>query len=110
MADALTVSKCAYGEVNVTANDSDPEGNVPLTVIDALSANPAAFKGMPSVVSGSIVGFQARENGATGTDAVIYTVRDSLGAISTGTINITIRTSGLCFQAPTPKPLAPGGG
>lgn len=110
MVDALTVNKCGYGEVNVTANDSDPEGNVPLTVIDAVNANPTAFKGMPEVVSGSTVGFQARENGATGATSVIYTVQDSLGATSTGTLNITIRTTGTCFQAPTPKPLAPEGG
>jgi YD repeat-containing protein len=109
-ADTLTVDRCGYGEVNVTANDSDPDGNVPLVVIDAVNANPAAFKGMPSVVSGSVVGFQARENGATGATAVTYTVRDSLGATATGTINITIRTTGTCFQAPTPKLSSAGGG
>lgn len=102
-ADTLTVNRCGYGVVDVTENDSDPEGNVPLTVIDAVSANPAAFKGMPEVVSGSTVGFEARQNGVTGADTVIYTVMDSLGATSMGTINITIRPTGNCFQAPEPK-------
>lgn len=99
--DALTVNKCGTGEVNVIANDSDPEGNVPLVVIGAANANPA--KGSASVgSSSSMVRYEADLGGATGADSVTYTVRDSLGATSTGTVSITIRTTGTCFQAPTP--------
>ena len=108
MADALTVNKCGSGEKDVIFNDTDPEGNVPLTVVDAVNANSA--KGTASVVSSSTVRYDAEQSGLTGSDVVTYSVRDSLGATSTGTLNITIRTTGTCFQAPTPKPLAPEGG
>jgi hypothetical protein len=96
----VSVAKCGYGEVNVIANDSDPEGHLPLVLIDAESAHPAGAKGTPLLVSASTIGFEASPLGITGTDVVIYRVRDSLGAIASGTLNVTIRASGSCFLGP----------
>ena len=104
----MTVNKCGSGDVNVTLNDSDPEGHVPLTVIGAVNANPA--KGSVSVLSASTLHYEADLGGATGADSISYTVRDTQGATATGSVSVTIRTSGNCFLAPTPKPLPPGGG
>jgi hypothetical protein len=77
---------------------------VPLEVVGAVNANPA--KGSASVISSSTVRYEADQSGASGSDIVTYTVRDSLGATSTGTLNITIRTTGTCLQIqapPTPE-------
>ncbi len=108
VADSMSIARCGSGEVNVIANDTDPEGNVPLEVIGAANANPA--RGSAYAVSGSTVRYDADLGGATGADSVTYTVRDSLGATATGTISVTIRTAGNCFAAPTPKPSSAGGG
>ena len=106
--DSLSVAKCGSGTVDVLVNDSDPEGNVPLEVTGAANANPA--KGSAFAVSASTVRYEADLGGATGSDSVTYTVRDSLGATATGTISITIRPTGNCFAAPVPKPSSAGGG
>jgi len=108
MVDALAVNKCGSGEKDVIFNDTDPEGNVPLVVLEAFNANTA--KGTAYASSSSTVRYEADQSGATGADTITYIVRDSLGATSTGIVNVTIRTTGTCFQAPTPKPLAPEGG
>lgn len=70
--------------IMVLNNDSDPEGNTPLYVLAVTQGT----KGTASVRSGRYV--QYAPNGQTGTDMLTYTVRDSLGASSTGTITITI--------------------
>ena len=87
--------------MDVIANDRDPEGNVPLLLVDAVNANPA--KGRASVISSSMIGYEADQGGIAGSDIVTYTVSDSLGATATGTVNITILKTGLCFQVPMPN-------
>lgn len=98
--DALSVPKCGYGEVNVIANDTDPEGHLPLALVDAASANPVSSKGTPIIVSESTIGFEASPLGLTGGDTVMYRVRDSLGAIASGMLIVTIKSAGTCFQTP----------
>ncbi|HEX6374537.1 MAG TPA: Ig-like domain-containing protein [Allosphingosinicella sp.] len=88
-ADSLSLPRCSSATKNVTANDTDPEGHYPLVLLSAVSNG----KGAASVASSSEVLFEAF--GLTGSTSVTYTVRDSLGASSTGTLNITI-TSGVC--------------
>ena len=85
-ADSLSVPRCSIKSKDVTFNDSDPEGNVPLVLLSAVNANPS--HGSASVASASSVSYEAYGT-ATGTDVVTYTVRDSLGASSTGTLTIT---------------------
>jgi len=69
--------------VNLTANDSDPEGNVPLTLVSiALASGDAAA----AVVSGSSVNVDA---GFKGQSSFTYTVKDSLNATSTGQLSVT---------------------
>ena len=104
VADTLTnVPKCAVVPVNVTANDSDPEGNVPLVLLSVTNSNTSV--GSPSVLNASTVEYYADVSGATGTDTVTYTVRDSLGATATGTLTVTVVNRGaFCTAAPTPNP------
>ena len=108
VADTLTVTNCTIGSKNVTANDSDPEGNVPLVVLSVIHSNRAL--GSPSVLSASTVEY---EGAAPGIDVVTYTVRDSLGATSTGTLRVTVtgtKNTTRCTQAPQPPASATGGG
>ena len=84
--DTLTVIRCEIGYKNVVANDSDPEGNTPL-VVTAVD-HPDAW-----VASSTTVGVQAPD--ASGSFIVNYTVRDSLGATSTGSLTVTI-TGTIC--------------
>jgi len=104
VADSLTnVPKCAFRDKDVTFNDSDPEGNVPLVLLSVANTNTSL--GTPSVISASTVRYQAEATGATGSDTVTYTVRDSLGATATGTLSVTVVNSGAnCTNAATPSP------
>lgn len=72
--------------VNLTANDSDPEGNTPLQ-LTAVSAGTG--QGGATIVSASSVSVDFGGSGDIST--VSYTVADSLGATATG--NLTIRTT-----------------
>ncbi|MBB4150200.1 Calx-beta domain-containing protein [Sphingobium scionense] len=85
--DTMAVKVCMSAVKNVVANDTDPEGNYPLTVVSVTSTT----KGDTYVVDASSIGFTAY--GSTGNAQVTYTVKDSLGATATGTLAITI-TSG----------------
>jgi hypothetical protein len=89
VADTASVAKCGTVTKNVTANDTDPEGNYPLVLQSVTSV-----KGTATVISGSTVSFT--NNGQTGQAALTYTVADSLGATSAGSLTITISTTGQC--------------
>ena len=81
--DTGSQQRCTDATYNVVANDTDPDGDYPLTVI---SVTGNRF----SVVSSTSIQYSALQNGGTGT----YTVRDSRGATSTATLAISV--SGTC--------------
>lgn len=86
--DTGSQAACEIGIYNVLANDTDPEGNYPLSLV---SVSGARF----SVNSTT----ELKYNGSTqhgGTATATYTVRDSLGATATGTLTVTIG-SGVCL-------------
>jgi YD repeat-containing protein len=82
--DGGSMGWCAGASFNVLANDSDPDGNVPLALV---SVSGGGTKGTPSI-SGTQVWFEP--SGVTGTATVTYTMRDSLGATASATLTITI--------------------
>ena len=89
--DALgTKPKCWSGTVNVTSNDTDPDGNYPLHVVSASTSS----SGMSVVVS-STTSLDITNSGASGVKSVSYVVADSLGATATGSVTLTIQASGL---------------
>jgi YD repeat-containing protein len=90
VADTAAAARCSTGSRNVVANDSDPEGNTPLVLLDVSPGT----KGNASVLDSTTVQYESSD--ATGTDPLTYTVRDSLGASSTGTLNVTITSDGVC--------------
>ena len=79
--DTLSVPRCESRSKDVVANDTDPEGNLPLTVI-------AVDHPWASVASSTTVSVQAPDS--SGSFVVHYTVRDSLGATATGNLSVTI--------------------
>src|SRR3954470_18540503 len=87
---APSIPKCGGTSVNVTANDTDPEGNYPLTVTSASGG--AAI--VVTVISPSTLWIDSV--GASGLKSFSYTVQDSLGASSTGSGTITVTTVNQC--------------
>jgi hypothetical protein len=76
--------------VNVTANDTDADGDLPLTVI---SVSPSTLADV-SILSASTIGVTAY--GAPGTGAVTYTIQDSRGATASGTLTIVVQNGAGC--------------
>ena len=85
MSDSASVNRCGRVVTNVVANDSDPEGHYPLAL---LSVRYTGLRGTASMASSTSVQFDA--NSSMGSAVVGYTVRDGLGASSTGTLTVTI--------------------
>jgi hypothetical protein len=88
---APSIPKCGSTSVNVTANDTDPEGNYPLTVTGVSGGASLTL----TILSASTIGIESL--GASGLKTFSYTVSDSLGATSTGTVSITVTTANQCF-------------
>lgn len=84
--DTGSMAKCATKQFNVTANDSDPDGDA-LTVISV--TNPTYF----SVFSASQV--QVDSPTTAGTLVGTYTVQDTHGATATATLTVTV-SGGVC--------------
>lgn len=78
--------------INVVANDTDPEGNVPLALV---SVTPGTNTGatVSNSTSLAVTGYYR------GTEYIYYVVRDSLGATATGRLTYTTTGSDAqCFQ------------
>lgn len=90
--DGATIGVCGEVIKNVVANDTDPEGNYPLTLVSATVLDTA--KGNAFVSGTTDVYFTAF--GATGSARVDYVVKDSLGATATGRLNVTITSGSGC--------------
>ncbi len=86
--NAGTMGKCTAKVVNVTANDTDPDGD-PLTVISATASGDMSA----TVVSASSVEI---DSGATaGAKSISYTISDGRGGTSSSTISVTV-SAGVC--------------
>ena len=84
------MTRCASKTFAVLANDSDPDGNLPLALVSVSYTGP---RGTASV-SGNNVQFDPVD--ITGSAVVTYTMRDSLGATDTATLSITITNGTNC--------------
>ncbi|MEJ7777002.1 MAG: Calx-beta domain-containing protein [Sphingomicrobium sp.] len=88
--DSGSIGQCETTQFNVTANDTDPDGDYPLTV--------TAVTGVGfSVFSASEVQFSSTQS--TGIKTGTYTIRDSLGATATATLSVTVTNTGTCTLA-----------
>jgi outer membrane biosynthesis protein TonB len=87
---APSIPRCGSTSVNVIANDTDPEGNYPLTVTSVSGGAALAL----TILSASTIGIESI--GTAGLKTFSYTVSDSLGATSTGTVSVTVTTTNQC--------------
>lgn len=87
--DSITLQKCASGSKDVIANDTDPDGHTPLTLVSVYSDLGWAY-----VASGTTVGIYAPDT--DGVYTATYTVQDSLGATSNGTLTLTVSGGPIC--------------
>ena len=87
--NAGSMQVCKTKNVVVTSNDTDPEGNLPLSVT-AASGNGA----MEATVVNSTT-IQIISSSVSGSQTANYTVADSLGASSTGTVTVNV-SGGTC--------------
>ena len=85
--DTLTLACNTSATVNLTANDTDPEGNVPLSLVSIGSG----FDVYGNVVSGSSASITA--GAYFGNYVLNYTVADSLGATSIGSLSVNVTGS-----------------
>lgn len=83
-----TMAKCSFKTVNVTGNDTDPEGSYPLEVV-------SVFSNQIGITIANTTSIQFESGSSTGGKSATYTVKDSLGATSTGTVSITV-SGGTC--------------
>ncbi|MEO7177593.1 MAG: Ig-like domain-containing protein [Allosphingosinicella sp.] len=81
--NSLSIYVCQEVTINLTANDTDPEGNYPLTVT-AVDTSPYATVYISSASSVTFEGV------SPGGGTLSYTVEDSLGASSTGQISLGV--------------------
>ena len=81
--NSLSIYVCQEATVNLTGNDTDPEGNYPLTVTEVDSSPYASVW----ISSASSVTFEGHTPGG---HTLSYTVEDSLGASSTGLISLGV--------------------
>lgn len=80
---------CGSGILIVaTANDTDPDGNYPLAVVQIVSTSSGS-----AIFQGPYVGFYPS---VPGTATIVYRVQDSAGANSTGTIYVNVIGQGPC--------------
>jgi hypothetical protein len=89
--DTATAGICQNTTINVLANDTDPGGNVPLTLVSVTGGN---GNGTATVVS-NMVRYHA--NGATGADFFTYTVKNTLNLTATASLSINLVDNGGCL-------------
>lgn len=75
---------------NVTANDTDPDGDYPLTVT-AVQTSTIADVSIADPNTIAVTGY-----GTVGSQAITYTIKDSRGATASGTLNIIVQSGTGC--------------
>lgn len=88
--DAVTVKVCLGTSKNVIANDTDPDGDYPLSVTAVGTSTWADVY----IIDQSTIGVAAY--GAPGSGVVTYTITDSRGASASGYLNITVQNGTGC--------------
>lgn len=87
--NAGAYSRCSFFAVNPIANDTDPAGHYPLTLVSV-----ATGAGYTRTISGNTVYF---DTFGTGTKTVQYVVANSVGGQATGTITFTLSSGPVCL-------------
>lgn len=91
--DSAVTTQCEMTSVNVMNNDSDADGNMPLSIVSA------SYDGALGAVSisGDHIDFTPNYN--TGTAIVNYIIMDSRGSTAHGAINILVKYNKYCAHS-----------
>jgi hypothetical protein len=92
--DTTSFNCSLFKTVNVVANDTDPENNIPLHVVSATSNDPGSIWVTSTTATSVTLGAAF-----AGTYFVTYVVSDSLGATASGTLVATV-TGTVCKIPP----------
>ena len=91
--DLKVIARCATSHTGLTGNDTDADGNVPLSIVSGSLSGPSWVT--PSATHpNSHVSIVAPNVTATTLFTATYTVQDTLGATDTGTLTIDVRAFG----------------
>jgi hypothetical protein len=83
------MQKCSVKTVVVTSNDTDPDGDYPLTLISASgSGDMIAY-----VTSSNAITIESGET--SGAKSIVYSISDSRGATASGNVGVTV-SNGVC--------------
>jgi hypothetical protein len=88
--DTLSVASGATVELDVLANDSDADGDTPLTIVSVTNPQHGTLE---IINSGSKVRYTSTAN-YSGTDSFTYTITDNHGGIGTAQVNLTVNVEG----------------
>jgi YD repeat-containing protein len=83
---------CGNIDINVISNDTDPDNNLPLSLVSASAVSAGII--VTKVNTTTVNVESGGEN--TGTKTFDYVVQDSLGATATGTGTVTVNAGGFC--------------
>jgi YD repeat-containing protein len=93
VADSTSFHCASYKTLNVLANDYDPDGNTPLSLVGVTASNPSMWVDIANSTSIQMAA------SLPGSYTVNYTVSDSLGATAVGSVSVTVTgNSNVCVQ------------
>ena len=82
------MARCSWKMVDLVSNDTDPEGNYPLTLVSASGVG-------VTVTVASDTSIEIESGASAGTKSISYVVADSLGATANGTASVNV-SGGTC--------------
>jgi len=90
VADNVTIGTCSTQFINVVANDTDPSGSYPITLVSVATSS----VGVATRINATTISYHTY--GSPAGDTVAYTISNSAGATATGYLNVTIVDNGGC--------------
>jgi hypothetical protein len=81
--NAGSMARCSLKTVNLVANDTDPNGNYPLSLVSAVGSG-------VSVTVVSATSIEIESGVSTGSKTISYVVADSLGATANGSATVSV--------------------
>ncbi|GAA4779524.1 hypothetical protein GCM10023219_29270 [Stakelama sediminis] len=87
--DSITLPCGNVGQINLIANDSDPDGNTPLTLKSIVKTSGISTASVSNSSTAQVVAGNSQS-----ISKFTYTVADSLGKTATGTLTVTATCSG----------------
>jgi len=88
--DSATVPRCDITDINVVQNDTDPDGDYPLSLVSISGTSKA------SIVSSTTIRFNATASSTSGNYTITYTVKDSRNAQASAQLVVTVPSGGAC--------------